>query len=516
MATIARWKGAEEGPSASHLRAKLGPALSRLSCIGEYFSRLSGFCRAIINGRESITENLGKFLFGSEGDLEKALNDTGAAVRSSFTAWGIGDFAESLMGAPPARPGSHASICCHRYAPGVPRAEYEAITDRPSEDEAASFLNVVADANCQAYSDGLLRGLHLYLEAAPDSGYYSDLRITGAMGAHAELVSSIIELIELSTDLLSALATKEGAHAPQLLAAFWETFPHVRAFASCLLDISTSTLSATPLPEGNGAMQIVLTMSLDFDAAQKHYPRLGELLALLDPLLVQLRLPERDALLMEISMQKGLVQVSGAVRGGKILCTGGRSGAFTALVSEWSFPSIDEVLAVDAVVECSLVPLGPSLGVNVASIPFPKMRFHCERAGGVDKPLVITCTEAMECAFDVVASLAFDMQLFRRFLTEAFRVELSLIPAGWRAQAAADGKWVVHAFLRILFPTASTPTLLAQWFRDFFLGQLRELDVPKALADLFEALAQDTKALSIASLDEGKDAPESVGPGDFL
>jgi len=269
------------------------------------------------------------------------------------------------------------------------------------------------------------------------------------------------------------LASKDGS-GKVFMAAMMSAFPALKGVASRIVDVPRTRFSKKEVQ--GGVVKISFEAPINHAALQSEYPSLGDFVALFEPLLIRLRRPEDGAVFADASIQEGVIRSSFYFSDGQMVWQGK-----TVDPVRWDEA---ETFTVNVEVECSLVPLG----VSLAAVPFPAMKFRAvlQRKGS----LALTCIEASESQFENVASLAFDMDQFRRLLRKDFRAELNLV-----APPSDSEEWTIQALLRVGFPSASVVTALMQWFRSFIGGQVSRMESLKALADLSSALSKDADSM---------------------
>merc|ERR1740129_2659983 len=104
--------------------------------------------------------------------------------------------------------------------------------------------------------------------------------------------------------------------------------------------------------------------------------------------------------------------------------------------------------------------------------------------------MTLKCIEAGEpYAKGVGEATLFSIDLFRRLLVEGYEWRLTGIKR-------PDGQNAIRLYHRQMFPSESVATLVSQWFQDFAMRQLRELDCVEALGMFFKALAADAALIS--------------------
>merc|ERR1712050_645649 len=102
----------------------------------------------------------------------------------------------------------------------------------------------------------------------------------------------------------------------------------------------------------------------------------------------------------------------------------------------------------------------------------------------------LKCVEAGEpYAKGLAEATMFNVDLFRRLLKEGFEFRLS-------GMAMDQDRFAIRLFHRSMFPSDSVATLVSQWFQDFVMRQLKELDALEAMGLFFQAMAEDAQALS--------------------
>merc|ERR1712217_335838 len=151
--------------------------------------------------------------------------------------------------------------------------------------------------------------------------------------------------------------------------------------------------------------------------------------------------------------------------------------------AEWNQ---NEVFECDVVLECSISLLDLS---SVASIPFPKMTLRCHMDRKKNE-FSLTCIQAGEpYSKGLAEATMFNVDLLRRLLREGFEFRLS-------GMAMDQDRFAIRLFNRFLFPSDSVATLVSQWFQDFIMRQLQELDALEAMSLFLQAMAEDAQALS--------------------
>jgi hypothetical protein len=270
------------------------------------------------------------------------------------------------------------------------------------------------------------------------------------------------------------LASKDGS-GKALMATMISAFPELAGIAGRVVDVSKTRFSKEEVR--GGVVKISFEAPINHAALQSQYPSLGDVLALFEPLLVRLRRPEDGAVFADASIQEGVIRSSFHFSDDQLVWLGE-----TVDPVRWDEA---ETLTVDAEVDFSLVPLG----VSLAAVPFPAMKFRAvlQRKGS----LALTCIEAGVSQFENVASLAFDLGQFRKLLRQDFRAELNLV-----APPSDSEEWTIQALFRIAFPSASVVTALMQWFRSFIGGQVSRMDSLIAIAHMSLALSKDADSMA--------------------
>jgi len=465
-----------QGPNLD-VRAALGPSM-RDPFAGNC-GRFANACEALYHAREKLFAKLGHFLFGAETDLDRWSNDVGAVVRRSLHSAGIGDWATTLLGAAPERPGQHARLQLQRAAGQSVNVEIKHFGDLAI---GTSGPEEMPRGLLQSYDAVRISAQHLTVDVAGGEGYpepvsCSDLTATCAVGSHTEAVEQFIEQAYCVSKVLAWLASDDG-HPTQLKVGCMDAFQQTTTVARRLVDMPGVQFSKRQLDPGT--VEVCFTLPFNLEEGAEHYPRTAELLGLFNPLELTLRRAGgADATLCTLLVEESVARCCLFFREGRLAWREPGAGAV-----EWGEGGR---LALEATLDVTVVPLGLSL----AAIPLPRMKLLCEleRRG----KLTVTCMEAGEPTYKLAAAAVLDNDLFRKLLLDAFRLELEHTPeeGGQRA--------VIRFFGRLVFPTSTVAALVAQWFQAFALRQLCELDVVQALADLFAALSQDAAALSGAA-----------------
>jgi len=460
-----------KNPGSLRLQAVLGTTLQN-----PFADRCRLFGRQIrvfFEAREEIAARADEVIFGTETTLQRWSTNVDGTMR-----WMLGGSADAVLGTAPEQPAPHWCLRL-RTREGKLDTSVEPLHKAPESRNGASGVN--ADG-LVGPSDGLVEVLHLVESASSPGLFDSDLWLSYASGSFEGFIALLLALIDHGSVLLRWLASDAGS-GTEFKRAHVEAFPEVMKFARRFVNIDELKVFKEAMP-GLNAQRLCLEVPLDTYAAQEHYPRLGELLAVLDPLALQFRHPVSGDLLLDLSMSAGVLRASVfADCNGDVAWLGKDNNSLTSL--GWDAQG---AVSMVAELECSLVPLS-SLGVtSMATIPFPKMRFLCNlsRSGRLD----VSCVEAEELpVLETVAYAAFDMQQFRQKLVEDFRLEFVHKRSG-----ASSGDWVGVVFARLAFPASTASSTFAMWFRDFLLRQLAELHALQAVADFFKALADDAEA----------------------
>jgi len=412
---------------------------------------------------------LGEFLFGTESHVAWMANNADDAVRKSLTNVGIGDWAETLLGPAPERPWPHARLMLTRTAPNPVAVDFGQMQSMPAEPAGPEDPR----SDLVGYNDCWISCAH-YATEAKGTGC-SDLRSTGGVGAHAELVPESLTQAVAHCRCWAWLASAAGDPA-EMKRALVEEFPRLAAWATRLADVGAARFGKQQLDATT--MEVTLDIPLDLAEATKHYPRTAQLLALFEPLVIKLQDPGSGSVLLDFSLQEKSVHLSLCVRDG-----------FLA----WRDPALGPVdwdsngeFVMDAVVDCSIVPLG----ISYAVIPMPRMVLRClfNRVGKI----VVTCVEAGEPTFPTVAAAAFDVDLFRDLLLEGLRAEVEHVKI-------SDAKSAVRLYGRIIFPSGSVARIISSWFQNFALDQFGELDCLVAMSDFWQAASEDFGAFCAGS-----------------
>jgi len=444
-------------------------------CVGDpvpqQFFDAAALYKSLSAKRYGLTDSMIQFLFFLESDLERAVNDTGAMVRRSLADAGWGSVADSLLGEAPKRPEPHARWDV-TYARGVTQTDVTPLTEAPPRGELPKLMPLAAPSPGQVQ----LAALHLHEKINEDSAVSSDLRVHAVFPSHPDVPKIILKFVNNALKSLVWLSSAVG-DPHEFKQAYLDAFPHVAEFCQNFFRIGGLSIKTEKMDKHT--TKIHLSVPVDHDAAYNYNLQIAEAFNLFDPFHVELRHPHTDALLLDFRMAAGEVHITVGIRGEKLAWMGSQSDT---AVLEWD---ADEFIEVHAVVDFSLVPLG----VTLAAIPFPKMRLQCmvDRAGA----MLMRCIGAEETALDTLASCALDMQQFRKLLLEEFRVELQHS----NALDGPDESIIVYS-LRMLFPSNSVSTLLAQWFEEVVVRKLTETDPFKAFAELFAAFGQDAAQLS--------------------
>jgi len=302
------------------------------------------------------------------------------------------------------------------------------------------------------------------------------MRVNAAFPSHPETPRMTLRFIHKALKSLGWLASGKGDPG-RFKAAYMQAFPNLVDFTKNFLQISELSIEVEDLNEHTN--KIHMSVPVDHRAAKNYNVQMAEALNLFNPFHVEICHPRTNALLLSFTIADGEVHISFGMRCGKLAWMGNE---YETSVLEWDR---DDFCEIHVVVECSLVPLG----VTLAAIPFPAIRLQCwlDRAGAI----LVRCIDVEESADDTLASVALDMQAFRRLLMEQFRVELQHSCAG-----DDPAQSTMQFTVRALFPSSSVSTLLSQWFEEFIIRRLTATDPFKTMADLLTALGQDSFQLS--------------------
>jgi hypothetical protein len=433
----------------------------------QHAQEFADLCRAIHEGRDSIATCLDQFLFGFETASEKAYNDTAEFART----W-MPSVSEAIFGESAERPSPHTRLQLLRAGGrGVDASAAPVQNESSSGQLTTSVLN--------SYSDmSLLATLFLLNPEAPDA--FRNLKVLAAIGSHEKAVEQVLRMLVAGQMSLARLASKDGG-CQGFKAALMNAFKESTGIASRVVNIAETRFKKEEVRDG--VVRISFESPIDYESLQSHYGSLADALQILDPLLLRLRRRQDGAILADVSKEDGVIWCSVHFLNGELVWLGD-----TIEPVRWDGT---DVFTFDTEVECCL----NTIGVSMAAIPFPIMKFQVEmcRKGSI----VITCIEANESQFENVASLAFDLEQFRKLLTKDFRAEVRHVPP----KSESEG-WTIQALLNVPFPTSSVVTALTQWFRSYVTDQFTRLDTMKALAHLIAALSKDATMLSAKAAEQ--------------
>mmetsp|Transcript_76148 Transcript_76148/g.176639 ORF Transcript_76148/g.176639 Transcript_76148/m.176639 type:complete len:221 (-) Transcript_76148:15-677(-) len=168
-------------PASWNARAALGPLLKEP--FAEHCRAFRRQIEGFFDERTEIAEKVDEFLFGREGQIEKAMNDTGQALRKSLADMGL-DSAHWL-GAAPERPLPHSELQLLRKGVEKLHVELTGLSDVPTGKAAPH----PAPAGLGSYSCGEVHAWHLSEQREANASshaadVFSDVRITYCSGAH--------------------------------------------------------------------------------------------------------------------------------------------------------------------------------------------------------------------------------------------------------------------------------------------------------------------------------------------
>jgi len=470
---------APEAPAATlDMKATFGPALREPA--PTHFREFGNLCGELFSGKEDVSKGFQNLFFGSETLADKTLNDTGAYVRGALGSLGFD--ATSWMGTAPERPPPHSQLIIRRGAGQKVSTGLTPLQVSPGGEPGPQDV----PPHLGGYMDGWMSAYHLDIQGeTPPAGYlmnstpeaWSDLRFTAACGSHAGMVAENLALVDAYRQAFAWVASDAGD--PDVFKKLiMESFPRTVGASGLYLDVAEAKVGKKKLDSGN--VQLSLDVPLLPSKAGERFPRLSELMQLFDPCIINFMHPKTGAEFMVWQLQDRKQHIHFYMgKDGYMAYEGGMGTEGPVLWDK------EGKFSCDIAIECSMVLLDLQ---SVASIPFPSMTMRCE----MDQKgqLSVKCVEAGEPPLKGVADyFTFDLELFRKLLVQGFELQLSHLNLG-------EGKSAIRLYHRFMFPTASVVTLVSQWFQDFLMRQLKDLDALEALGVVFQALADDAAEIS--------------------
>lgn len=415
---------------------------------------LAGLLGAVRAKRGEIAGGVSQVLFGSFDE-----DSDGYKNPLSF-----------LFGPEPVCGAPHAKFTCYRARNEDVHFEVAGLREQPAGHARPQPLPQVGNS----YGDAWLSALHLHTEPG-----INELQVTLAIGSHEELGAMILDLLSGVVSTL-ALVDSGCSDTEALGSAYRASFPHLAAHFSKFVDFEKGDITFEKVDEH--ASRFFFDFPLDYEAIERHYERLADLLRHFDRLALKAAHPDTGASLLEALLESDVLHGNMLVHDGKLCWEG----------SPCQPISFDEAgsFAFDLSVDCDV----RLLGLSVAALPFPHLRLRCQLEHDLetrDSTLAVTCLEVGEVLLESIASFVFDVACFRELTLERFCLEIS-----HRCVDDDDGGWIVAGFARVPFPVAGVMQLFAQYFQGFITRQMQDMHLLGACEDFFTALSLDATALS--------------------